>query len=193
MEGCHALWYDNFSKIYSVKTPSLMSGSWKDCLWTGVAIHRYEGKDVDMNVRYERGAIVAAVPNLIGGTAVKVFSAINQSVQYDGEYLERSLVSTYRVSCVPLKPIGKDEDEKKRLRQSRDGMRNLLPQGLIRENIGSNFGLMRILRAFYEDRQMHIPGECQRYYVLNLDINIFNRTLKVISSILSTLIINIAT
>ena len=70
---------------------------------------------------------------------------------------------------VPLKPMGRDDAEKKLL----------LPQGLIRENIGSNMGLMRVLRQFYEERQLHVPGMSDRYYVLNVDINIYDRILKV--------------
>ena len=179
MDGCHALWYDNFSKIYSVKTPSILSGSWKDCLWTGVAIQRYEGKFIDMKLQHERGTVVPALPDSISMMASHVLSMVASCYDESVDYLDASLVVKYSVSTIPLKPKGRTEQEKKTLAQSMDGMRNLLPEGLIRINIGSNRGLLRILRLFYEDRQMHIPGGCQRYYVLNLDINIYDRTLKV--------------
>ena len=48
----------------------------------------------------------------------------------------------------------------------------------LRENIGSNDGLARILRQFYEDRYMGTNG-CSKYSTLTVDVNIFDRMMKV--------------
>ena len=180
MDGTHAIWYDNFSKIYGTKTPTFKTGAWTDCLWTGVAIHRYVGPTLSNNLHTRGGAIVPAMPESLSANMGSILLAMQSAMNFQGEYHDISLVTTMDVQCVPLKPTGGDVQLQQQLDESRDGLTNLLPHDLITENIGSNIGLMKILRQFHDDRQMHIPGRCRRYYVLNVDINIYTRTLKVI-------------
>ena len=48
MAYAHVLWYDNFSKIYRIHSPNTVSGVYHSCLWTGVALHKYNGPILDM-------------------------------------------------------------------------------------------------------------------------------------------------
>ena len=55
---------------------------------------------------------------------------------------------------------------------------DLYPRGLERENIGSNDGLARVIRRFYEERHMG-TDECTKYSAFTADVNIFDRCMKV--------------
>jgi len=46
-------------------------------------------------------------------------------------------------------------------------------------NIGSNHGLLQILRNHYEEQGQHKHNVCQRYSAFNVDVDIFDRILKV--------------
>lgn len=60
----------------------------------------------------------------------------------------------------------------------------LHPYQIIDKNIGSNIGLLSILRHDFYDPMGMGTDECKRYVCLNLDENIFWRSLKVVLSIL---------
>ena len=61
------------------------------------------------------------------------------------------------------------------LRESRDGMRHFFPLGMHPENIGSNRGLLLLLKDLFG--QQVRPGH---YSFLSVDCNIFMRMLKVL-------------
>jgi hypothetical protein len=46
-------------------------------------------------------------------------------------------------------------------------------------NIGSNIGLMRIIRQFADERGIYTDAGPTQYYLLNADINIYDRVMKV--------------
>ena len=60
------------------------------------------------------------------------------------------------------------------LRESRDGMRNFFPLGMLPENIGANRGLLLLLKELFGVQPR--PGH---YSFLCVDCNIFLRILKV--------------
>jgi hypothetical protein len=45
-ETPHVTWIDNFSKIRAVVNPNMNSGTYKLCLWTGIAQFKYHGTAV---------------------------------------------------------------------------------------------------------------------------------------------------
>ena len=57
-------------------------------------------------------------------------------------------------------------------------MGQCFPFKMMQENIGSNRGLIVIMRELYEHYGMH-SGTCSKYACLNVDENIFWRILKV--------------
>ena len=78
---------------------------------------------------------------------------------------------------VPLKP---EVDAKAApelaavLRESRDGLRNFVPVGMLPENIGSNRGMLLLLKDLFGAQSR--PGH---YSFLSVDCNIYLRMLKV--------------
>ena len=66
----------------------------------------------------------------------------------------------------------------------RDNLKNLYPEKISSENIGSNDGLARIMKELYEERgwgrSENEEGACREYSVLNVDCNIFDRIVKVL-------------
>jgi hypothetical protein len=184
MQLPHTVWWDNFSKIYGVKCPLIASGAYRNALWTGVAIRTYNnpttGRPLTLDVRLSDGAVVPAMPASVFcslGHVLELFEVSNETGQ---NYFDSSLVKRYNVNTVPLKPDVSATDPvlQNILNESRDGLKHFYPSHLVKHNIGSNKGLLKILRTYYEHNNMH-NGLCQKYRVLNVDINIFVRIAKV--------------
>ena len=93
-------------------------------------------------------------------------------------FLKDSLSFKMRVRQVPLKP---EVDPAVHpalaavLRESRDGLRNFFPIGMMSENIGSNRGMLLVLKDLFGVQPK--PGH---FSFLSCDCNIFMRLLKVL-------------
>jgi hypothetical protein len=87
-------------------------------------------------------------------------------------------VVRYDVRNIPLKIDTKRFPDMKRTVDSY-GFDNVRPVDLLDINIGSNRGLIAIIRGLYEERKMGLEDQCDRYTTLNVDENIFWRVLKV--------------
>ena len=169
-------WLDNFSKFYAIAVQGL-SGAFKECLWTARGLHRYVGPPVST-------ALVAGVrgmplslfePALIDSFKQKMTHADGVSVSF----FKDSVWHKFTVRKVPLKPdvdASIDPTLAAVLRESRDGLRNFFPLGMLTENIGSNRGLLLILKDLF-----HTPRKPGQYSFLSVDCNIFLRMLKVFS------------
>ena len=170
----HVKWLDNFSKFYAIAVQGL-AGAAAECLWTARGLHRYVGPPVSS----------VLVPN-VRGMPINLFSpsiilllkqkvAAADAVSYS--YLKDSVCFKFTVRQVPLKPdpaVVGNPALAAVLRESRDGMRNFFPLGMLPENIGSNRGLLLILKDMYGVQPR--PGH---YSFLSADCNIFLRLLKV--------------
>jgi hypothetical protein len=91
------------------------------------------------------------------------------------------VVSKCHVRNVPLKPSADQMDDPKHkaaLSERCNRLVEMYPVGLIKENIGSNLGLMRIMRSHFEEKNQHLAA-CHNYTAFNVDTNIFDRMLKV--------------
>ena len=91
-------------------------------------------------------------------------------------YFKNSACHKYNVRQVPLKPDPRSVSDPVLaavLRDSRDGMRNFFPLGMMPDNIGSNRGLLLVLKDLYGIQPR--PG----HSFLSADCNIFLRLLKV--------------
>ena len=176
----HNLWYDNFSKIYRIHKPTVGKGVYHSCMWTGVALNLYDGDPVDVSVKHHRdGSVIPAMPDDL---FVELYT-VTQTIQYIHEqgmfYYDNSLVVKYDVRTIPLKPtLPHDDPLAPGMERGSNNMSSTVPYMMLKDNIGSNLGLMKIMRTFYEERQMD-TGECSDYHTLNVDENIFWRTIKV--------------
>ena len=95
-------------------------------------------------------------------------------------FLKDSICFRHTVRQVPLKPevdVTAAPALAAVLRESRDGMRNFFPRGMQPENIGSNRGLLLLLKHPF-GRQSNKAGH---YSFLSVDCNIYMRMLKAMS------------
>ena len=159
--------------------------------WTGIATKRFAFPDqVDDSVmRDETG-------HIIPGVASNPFAYMNElhNLMFEltknrepGKITEYprlnqgSLMRVWNAHTVPLKPDVSRMNAALRpaFLASNDKMANFHPVGLSRENIGSNEGLARVFRKFYIDRRMNVVNGCTRYAIFSVDVNIYDRILKV--------------
>ena len=175
----HVLWLDNFSKMYAVAVQNIASGSYSSCLWTGHGVHQYEGPVVDLSlgVRAVRGVpqhLFSEVRVNRTRTAIRLVDAVEK-------YHVKSICHRYSVNRVPLKPsipIEEDPVLHHKLQESRDGMRLFHPHAISDINIGSNEGLLSILKNMANDHDA-LPPTQRRIQILSVDVNIYWRILKV--------------
>ena len=177
-EDRHVLWWDNFSKMYAVALQSISKGAFKSCLWTGFAMKKYIGRpfpewQYDIGKRgMEKNLFTDSVLNDLKAT-------MRQVGEEKWNYLSNSIVRRYGVNSIPLKP---EVDERKEphlfqiLSESRDGVRTFMPLGILPENVGSNRGLLLLLKSLSDK---HASSERKKYSFLTVDCNIFLRILKV--------------
>jgi hypothetical protein len=181
---CHVIWVDNFSKVYQMKIPNMDIGVWHDCLWTGVAIREFvpvepRYSNLSLAIDMQPGDDSNAMPNDLFHRMKKFLASAKQITDSTMFVYDTSIVTRYNVRNVPLKPIVDAVAHPKwhsALASSVDGLYHLHPVGLIKRNIGSNEGLMRILKRYVD---IYEEEKVQLYQVMNVDINIFKRIIKV--------------
>lgn len=186
----HTIWWDNFSKIYSKKMPSLSEGAYALCHWTGKAI-RTSKQYFDIRIRHDADdQPIPAMPDdlfeeepaLVAKMAAitSPLGNVNVMLQY-----RSSKVIAWEVFNVPPRPKEDKADLQYGpvLRQRVDTVKgqSFIPCGILKLNINSNEDLCRIVRNHYEARNMHITGpmECSSYEAVSTDMAIFHRILKV--------------
>ena len=176
--GVHVVWLDNFSKFYSVAVQGLATGACAECLWTARGLHRYVGPAVSTAiVPGVRGMPATLFSNDIIGLFKQKMAVADAASE---GYLKDSVCFRYTVRQVPLKP---EVDAKAEpalaavLRESRDGMRNFFPLGMLTENIGSNRGLLLILKDLFGSQL-----KAGHYSFLSVACNIYLRMLKVLGN-----------
>ena len=169
------MWVDNFSKSYAVALQGIDSGAWKDCNWAGRGFKVYCGTQVDIKM-----GDLSAMPDQVftDDTTQIVRSKMAAHVTGGWKLLRNSIVKEYKVNNVPLKPR-MDPLHRPHLCQilseSRDGLAFFHPWDIISQNIGSNRGLMLILKQISDERQ---PDD-RRLQFLSADCNIFMRIMRV--------------
>ena len=86
-----------------------------------------------------------------------------------------------KVNTIPPKPQevdGLDDCLRLRIRNGEDNLNKFHPAGVLAENIGSNDGLVLILRQIYDDFKKREEDD-KRIQVLLVDVNIYKRIMKV--------------
>jgi hypothetical protein len=182
--GLHAIWMDNFSKIIKRQCPSLLNGAWSGCLWTGVAVVKFfaaAATTITMDLVLDEEGVVPAMPDSLISSFGRVMSIGSTLMRETHLKYDASLCNVLQVNCIPLKPAAPEGDDRLAsiLAESRDGVGNLYPEAVLPPNIGSNLGLMSILKGFCDERNVYTVTGPDRYYIISCDINIYNRILKV--------------
>ena len=179
-EGPHVTWVDNFSKFMARSVPTVAKGIFSSCLWTGEAVFECTNKSLDMAIKLDqRGEVIPAMPNNVLGNQQRVTEGIQYVLSSCRSYYDVSLVKKYDVRNIPLKIDTKRYPNMKRvIEHKQNSTQNVHPVRLIDHNIGSNDGLISVVRGFYEAEGMN-NDTCTKYKVLNVDENIYWRTLKV--------------
>lgn len=177
------IWLDKFSKLYNTSRPGLSGGARSDCLWTGVALVQHEGlPNLSMDVVHlDDGSVMSAMPPRICTSyfnehVKSLLITVDASSWY---HLDSSIVSQYSVNNVPCKPVPdmiREPGLHALLSKSPDGLQNWYPKQMLSRNIGTNNGLLKILRDIVVDLEV---DETPKYRVILADINIFWRGLKV--------------
>ena len=171
------MWLDNFSKFYAVAVQGLGTGAAAECLWTARGLHRYVGPAVATDLL---PGVRGMPTSLFAGSVVSLFKqkmAVADAVPE--AFLKDSICFRHNVRQVPLKPevdAKADPALAAVLRESRDGMRNFFPLGMLPENIGSNRGLLLLLKDLFG-----VQPKAGHYSFLSVDCNIYLRMLMVVA------------
>jgi hypothetical protein len=179
----HVRWMDNFSKFIARQVPTTGNDIYSSCLWTGVAVFECDPADdhlYDMRLKHlPDGGVLPAMPDNLLMHSHRIVAGLKLIVANARNYYHRSLVKKYDVRSIPLKvntkvfPAMADTVEHRR---NTTGI--VYPMKLIDHNIGSNQGLITCLRQLMEELGMH-NDTCTDYEILNVDENIYWRTMKV--------------
>lgn len=178
------IWVDNFSKNLARHIPSVTKGVFTSMMWTGLACKLYDGPPVSRNLVYVGGHLLPAMPPEHAPNLATTIRAAQASLDYvPGQPPIRflsSLVCRHKVYSIPPKispSLQNDIERQRRLLVSRDGLHRTLPWDIWKHNIGSNTGLIDVIRQYVDTAQLE---ESTKYHVWLVDVNIYNRVYKVI-------------
>jgi hypothetical protein len=179
-DGVHVLWVDNFSKTIARTIPTEKKGTYTPALWTGTAAFKGDTAGIsDTIVVGVNGDVVPAMPDSLLTYKYQVIAGVEYVMGQGMFYDSQSLMRKYDVRNVPPKVDTRRHPEMKDvIDDGASSLANVLPVTLSKENIGSNRGLIAVIRELYVEYGMG-SEECTRYLTLNLDENIFWRVLKV--------------
>jgi len=169
------MWWDNFSKIYAVAIQTLEKGAMRNCLWTSQALHRYVGAPVSTPSILQHKAMPD--PDWLSAGSKLLMENIKHIDNLGRNRYVSSLCKKYNVVRVPIKPTldaRTEPDMAAVLAESRDGLVHFFPSDIVGENIGSNRGLLKLLKTLDTDRT-----DMTEFSYLNVDCNIYMRVLKV--------------
>ena len=180
-KGEYLQWWDNFSKFQARQVPTIKKDIFASCLWTGVTVNEYTGPPVDVSVRTDAtGAIIPAMPDDLFAHQALMLKGFDDVYLEGREFFSRSMVKKYDIVNVPLKV---DTKRFPNLAATMNSVKNttkhINPYKLIKHNIGSNLGLVTILREYQDDNKMNLHGTVHKYSTINTDENIFYRGMKV--------------
>jgi hypothetical protein len=145
-------------------------------MWTAHGLHTYVGPAVSSAIA---PGMRGMPTDLFAAPIVSLFMQKMAAADAGAVgYLKDSVCFKHTVRAIPVKPSVSciaHPALHEVLRQSRDGMENFFPLGMLQENIGSNRGLLLILKDLFGVQPR--PGH---FSFLAVDCNIFLRLLKVI-------------
>ena len=107
-----------------------------------------------------------------------VETTLRNVLRFGNEYYDQSLVCKFDVRNIPLK-IDTSEYPDVADDVNSFSMKNVRPLKLLDMNVGSNRGLICVLKHLMEVHGIDNPSSCNRYVNVNVDENIYWRILKV--------------
>ena len=174
-------WLDNYSHIYHKTVTKVSQADYRSQMWTAEArcLFMNSNHNIDSTVKHLDGKVVPIMPADMFSyddlsMAMKLASAATLRFSY-----ERASCVVWNIKTTPPKPDLRKLSEQQRqdaLTQSQFMLR-FVPVALLDYNIGSNAGLSRCMREFYD--KVTTPPQDQNYHVLLSDVAIFERVLKV--------------
>ena len=149
-------------------------------MWTGHAIKMFVGPPIDLT----RGGVSAMPDNLFSSPLVDFArDYLNQMMASSWNQFSSSIVKKFHVTQIPCKPsVSRHTDSKLHqiLKESRDGVDNFMPIEMNSENVGSNRGLLKLIKGFDEERKKRMRnGAPDIFEIYSVDCNIFSRMIKV--------------
>lgn len=172
--------------MWRTRLVGLSPQAMKTCLWTCVAYKKYAFPN-EVSMDHKRTAAGEVIPGMPSDPfknvdeLVKLMQALTQNADGSMPHLfETSLMTVWDANRLPLAANLErmPEPHRSTTAAARDRSDDLYPRGLERENIGSNDGLAKIMRRFYEQRHLGNP-DCTKYSAVTADVNIFDRMMKV--------------
>ena len=150
-------------------------------LWTGVAVFSdSKCNSIDHSVRTDDlNTIIPAMPPTICANRSEVLQGLRFVHDKGKQFLPDSLVHKFGVNTVPLQITDPEDMQQNQHSQQDHSMHMVFPYKMINKNIGSNVGLVSILRRDFYDVNGMDSDDCKNYVCWNVDENIFWRTLKV--------------
>ena len=151
-------------------------------LWTGRAL-RQARVHVDMSLKYQEDTVIPGTPTdpFEDEMSVKAFY-MGVTKESLSQRHASSLTTLLKLDSVPLKPRHhrlNDPRHVAALKNSHDSLDNFHCDQIMPINIGSNRGLLQILRDHYVAKQQ-LQEQCTSYTVFNVDVDIYQRIMKVI-------------
>lgn len=184
LEDIFLWWWDNFSKIFWRSYPSEQRELYIDCLWTVTAKKKYTGtKKITLN----KGKI-SALPETIG-TDFMIEDLIKDFLHMQNkkdEITYENSISQF-ITCNPLRLERKDENGENSVKFARlfkNQQKPLLQhESIVDKNVGSNVDLNFLL-------ENEKKRSANKFILRLLDINLFNRSLKVNYSLFIFIFVN---
>ena len=184
LEGACSIWVDNFSKTLHRTNPTLTKDVYSSMLWTGMAVFASaKTMEMDASVMTDNdGVVIPAMPPRICQHRAQVLEGLSYVHNQGRAYLTHSLVNRFSVSNIPMAIVDPDDVAQNQHPPEDHSMDIVHPYQMVDTNIGSNIGLVSILRHHFYDPACMDHDDCKKYVCLNVDENIFWRTLKVFCS-----------
>ena len=162
----------------------ISQGAWKECLWTGKAVMSVEMRGSDIRPPLVSEMEHPAMPfNLFASDHIEAVTkdCVSGYRKDRHNFHSKSISVLTKVNTIPPKPCvkdGKEPHKKSKILSSGKALDTFHPEALLADNIGSNEGLMQILRNMYDDFKKRPKSE-RRLQILVMDVNIYKRVVKV--------------
>ena len=170
------IWLDNFSKTLARQHPTVERGVYTPMLWTVAAIKTLHASvRSDTELVFNEEGLISAMPSTLLGDHANLLEYFTSRMNSESMF-DTALCIAHNIKRVPPKLPDEawvSQEDRERVADSVDGLTRFHPLGILKHNIGSNEGLMRVIK--YIDAIL-APD---RYAVIVVDINIYMRLLKV--------------
>jgi hypothetical protein len=184
----HTIWWDNFNRAFAVNMQSVIKDAHALCNWTGMAM-RIPDASLDTS-----GISLQLVPDQPAFPSENIFAdefwklagltwRLKQATTPAGisKFEAGNWTVIHNVNRIPVKALvdkRRFPETHKRSDEGRTGLKNFFPTEMSSENIGSNLGLLALLKTEMDAHLARADAD-KVYRVIISDCNIFNRIVKV--------------